>query len=166
LGGGVAAKIAVERPALVKSLALVAPVGLGKEINFPFIKALVETDRRTDMRSVLETLFHNPALVSRDMTMGVLNAKRIDGAVACLRAIAESCFAGGEQTSILRGHLLQLSVPVQVIWGRSDRIIPPQHAANLPRTMRVHLIEKAGHAVHMEKAAEVNRLISDFMETV
>jgi pyruvate dehydrogenase E2 component (dihydrolipoamide acetyltransferase) len=166
LGGGVAAKIAVETSALVKSLTLIAPVGLGREINFPFIKGLVEIDRRKDMQSLLQTLFHDPALVSRDMTMGVLNAKRIDGAVTCLRSIAESCFSGGQQTNILRGDLMRLSVPTQVIWGESDRIIPPQHAANLPQSMSVHLVERAGHMVHMERAAEVNKLISHFVEAI
>ena len=166
LGGGVATKIALERPGLVKSLTLIAPVGLGKEINFTFVKGLMETDRRKEMQSLLETLFHNPALVSREMTMNVLNSKRIDGAVTCLRAIAEHCFAGGEQTSILRGNLLQLSVPIQIIWGRSDRIIPPQHAASLPRTINIHLIENAGHMVHMEKASDVNRLILHFVAAI
>jgi pyruvate dehydrogenase E2 component (dihydrolipoamide acetyltransferase) len=166
LGGGVAAKIALERPALAKSLTLIAPVGLGKEINIAFIKGLLETDRRKEMQIVLEALFHNPALVSRDMTMNVLSAKRIDGAVTSLRAIADRCFAGGEQTSILRGYLLQLSMPVQVIWGRSDRIIPPEHTANLPRSVSVHLIENAGHMVHMEKASEVNKLITHFVAAI
>lgn len=163
LGGGVAARIAIEKPGLVKSLTLIAAVGLGREINFPFIKGLIEIDRRKDMRNLLETLFHDPALVSRDMTMGVLNAKRIDGAMTCLKSIAESCFAGGEQTRVLRSELVQLPMPIQVIWGQSDRIIPPEHAANLPKSIRVHLLEKAGHMVHMEKAAEVNKLISHFI---
>jgi len=164
LGGAVAAKIAAERPALVKSLTLIAPAGLGKEINFSFIRALVDIDRRKDMATALETLFYNPALVSRDMTMGVLNAKRIDGAVTCLRAIATGCFGSGEQKSILRDQISQLPLPVQVIWGQSDRVIPPQHAQELPGKIRVHPVEHAGHAVQLEKAGEINRLLSHFID--
>ena len=50
-------------------------------------------------------------------------------------------------------------MPVQVIWGREDRILPASHAEGLPRRVKVHVIDDAGHLVHMEKAAEVNDLI-------
>jgi len=165
LGGGVAARIAIDRSALVRSLTLIAPVGLGSDINGSFIKGLVEIDRRKDMQSLLEKLFYDPALVSREMTMGVLNAKRVDGAVECLTSIAEGCFNGGHQTHILRTDLVQLAVPTQVIWGEADLIIPPQQAANLPPSMNVHIVAEAGHMVHLERAAEVNGLIAHFLES-
>jgi pyruvate dehydrogenase E2 component (dihydrolipoamide acetyltransferase) len=164
LGGGVAAQIAIEHPGRVKSLTLLAPIGLGKEINFTFIKGLLEADRRKEMQAVLETLFHDPSLVSRDMATNVLNSKRIDGAVTCLRAIAERCFPAGEQATLLRDALSRLSLPIQLIWGESDRIIPAAHAASLPKTVAVHRLDDTGHMVHMEKAAAVNELIGRFIE--
>lgn len=163
LGGAVASQIAIDRPLQVASLTLLAPTGLGEEINIGFIRGLLQAERRKDMQKVLAMLFHDPALVSRDMIMNVLQGKRIDGAVACLRAIAERCFGGGNQAICVREELSDLAVPVQVIWGLSDIIIPCTHAGNLPKTMDVHLITDAGHMVHMEKAAEVNRLIGRFV---
>lgn len=163
LGGGVASQIAIDRPLQVASLTLLAPTGLGIEINAEFIQGLLQAERRKDMQKVLAMLFHDPALVSRDMIMNVLQGKRIDGAVACLRAIAERCFGGGNQAICVREELLKLSLPMQIIWGLSDIIVPYTHAGNLPETMDVHLIKDAGHMVHMEKAADVNRLIGRFV---
>jgi pyruvate dehydrogenase E2 component (dihydrolipoamide acetyltransferase) len=50
-----------------------------------------------------------------------------------------------------------------VIWGRQDRIIPVRHSEGLPNTIRVHVLDDAGHMVHMEKAAEVNELIKTLL---
>jgi pyruvate dehydrogenase E2 component (dihydrolipoamide acetyltransferase) len=54
-------------------------------------------------------------------------------------------------------------MPVQLIWGREDRIIPAAHAEALGSRLPVHIIEAAGHLPHMEKAGEVNRLIEQFL---
>lgn len=116
LGGAVAVKAALLRPGDIASLTLVAPVGLGDEINGMFISGLLNADRRKDMQAVLELLFHDPALVNREMTMNVLKGKRIDGAVESLRAIASRAFVDEKQTIHLRSELEQLSSPLQIIW--------------------------------------------------
>lgn len=163
LGGAVAAQLALRNPDSVASLTLIAPAGLGNEINGAFIKGMIEAPRRKEMQAVLETLFFDPALVSRDMAMNVLKSKRIDGAVECLRAVAARCFPGDVQAFRVREELSSLRPPVQVIWGEADRIIPAAQATNLPGTIQVHRLEKAGHMVHMEKAADVNQLILGFI---
>jgi pyruvate dehydrogenase E2 component (dihydrolipoamide acetyltransferase) len=47
-----------------------------------------------------------------------------------------------------------LAMPVQVIWGRDDKIIPVTHAP-----ADTHVLDGVGHLPHMERAGEVNRLI-------
>ena len=54
-------------------------------------------------------------------------------------------------------------MPVQVIWGRKDRIIPVAHAEALAARLPVHVVDAAGHLPHMEKTGEVNRLIERFI---
>jgi pyruvate dehydrogenase E2 component (dihydrolipoamide acetyltransferase) len=80
-----------------------------------------------------------------------------------LERIAAACFPGGRQALDLTDGLARLTVPVQVIWGREDQIIPADHGLGLGGTVPVHVIDAAGHMVHMEKAAEVNALIRDFV---
>jgi pyruvate dehydrogenase E2 component (dihydrolipoamide acetyltransferase) len=78
---------------------------------------------------------------------------------AALNRIIEGTFAGGRQAVQLAGSLGELTVPVQIIWGRQDRIIPVRHSEDLPSRIHVHVLDDAGHMVHMEKAAEVNERI-------
>ena len=61
-------------------------------------------------------------------------------------------------------QIAALAVPVQLIWGRDDRIIPAAHAEALAGRLPVHILDAAGHLPHMEKAGEVNRLIGTFTD--
>jgi pyruvate dehydrogenase E2 component (dihydrolipoamide acetyltransferase) len=64
----------------------------------------------------------------------------------------------------LRDRLAELgSIPVQVIWGANDEILPVHHAEALPPDVRTHVLPDAGHMPQMEKAAEVNRLIAELV---
>jgi len=167
LGGAVAAALAARRPDRVASLTLIATAGLGPEINPAFIDGFIRAARRKDATEVLQLLVHDPALVSRTMVEDVLRYKRLDGVPAALETIAHAWFAGGRQTLDLVAAITALTIPVQVIWGRDDRIIPVAHAealaARLPRGQQVHILAQAGHLPHMEKSGEVNRLIRRFV---
>jgi pyruvate dehydrogenase E2 component (dihydrolipoamide acetyltransferase) len=163
LGGAIALSLALDQPRMVQSLTLISPVGLGAQINSGFITGLVEADRRSAMKAVLQQLFSDPELVSREMVMNVLEAKRIDGAAQCLRTIAETCFPGARQQGLLRERLSELSMPAQLIWGKEDRIIPSAQAAGLPANIAIRVLERTGHMAHMESAKEVNELLQQFI---
>lgn len=163
LGGAVALTRASGRPDRVASLTLIAPAGFGPDINAGFITGFVRAQRRREMQEVLALLVHDAALVSRQMVEDVLRYKRLDGVQAALEAIADEWFPNGIQR-IRRGAALEgLTIPVQLIWGRNDRIIPAAQGEALAGRVPVHILDGAGHLPHMEKAGEVNRLIEDFI---
>jgi pyruvate dehydrogenase E2 component (dihydrolipoamide acetyltransferase) len=162
MGGAVALHLASEEPARVVSVTLVCSAGLGEEINTDYIEGFIAADRRKEFKPVLEMLFADPSLVSRDMIEELLKYKRLDGVGQALRAIADAAFAGGRQAQVFKNALDRIKMPVQAIWGAEDRIVPAAHAAAIPEGQR-HVLGGAGHMVHMEKAGEVNRLISDFL---
>jgi pyruvate dehydrogenase E2 component (dihydrolipoamide acetyltransferase) len=164
MGGAVAALLAVRRSDLVSSLSLIASAGLGPEVNGSFIDGFVRVARRREAVEILSLLVRDSALVSRTMVEDVLRYKRLDGVSASLARIAEAWFAGGRQSLDLTGRITALAMPVQLIWGREDRIIPVAHAEALASRFPVHILEQAGHLPHMEKAGEVNRLIKSFIE--
>ena len=157
LGGALATIVAARRASRITSLTLIAPAGLGADINAAFIDGFVRMARRREATKVLSLLVHDPALVSRTMVEDVLRYKRIDGVSAALESIARAWFPGGHQACDVRQQLAALSLPVQIIWGRDDKVVSP--AANYP----VHMLDGAGHLPHMEKSAEVNRLIARFL---
>ncbi len=164
MGGAVAALVALRHPQRAASLTLIASAGLGLEINGPFIDGFVRAGRRREAVEVLNQLVDDPALVSRAMIEDVLRYKRLDGVTTALTTIAEEWFAGGRQHLGLTERIDALAVPIQLIWGREDRIIPVAHAEAMASRFPVHILDGAGHLPHLEKAGEVNRLIKAFVE--
>jgi pyruvate dehydrogenase E2 component (dihydrolipoamide acetyltransferase) len=165
MGGAVAILLAGRRPERVASLTLIAASGLGPEINSAFIDGFGRAQRRREAQEVLALLVHDPALVGRAMVEDVLRYKRLDGVAAALDTVARAWFPDGRQALDLRPALGALALPIQMIWGRDDRIIPPAHAEALAGRLPVYILDDAGHLPHMEKAGEVNRLIGRFIAT-
>ena len=163
MGGAIAALLAARRPDLVRTLTLIAPAGLGPEINAAFIDGFVRASRRKDAVEVLQLLVHDPALVSRTMVEDVLRFKRLDGVAAALATIAQAWFAGGQQQVSVTAELARLDMPMLLIWGREDRIVPVAHAQAAPARVVTHVLDGAGHLPHMEKSGEVNRLLRRFI---
>jgi pyruvate dehydrogenase E2 component (dihydrolipoamide acetyltransferase) len=163
MGGAIAALAALRQPERVASLTLIAPAGLGPEINGSFVDGFVRASRRREASEILSLLVYDSALISRAMVEDVLRYKRLDGVTAALMKIAEAWFGGGRQSLDLIGRIMTLSLPVQLIWGREDRVIPAAHAEALAARLPVHILDASGHLPHMEKAGEVNRLIGQFI---
>jgi pyruvate dehydrogenase E2 component (dihydrolipoamide acetyltransferase) len=159
LGGALSLALAGAHPERVASLTLIAPGGLGPEINMGFIDGLSRAQRRKEVKDALEQLVADPSTISRSMVEDVLKYKRVDGVAEALTSIAAALFPGGRQAGNLRETLEQAAMPRQLLWGREDRIIPASHAEALPDGIAVHLIDGAGHLPHMEKSSEVNRLV-------
>ncbi len=159
LGGAVALDLALNHAPRVASATLICSAGLGPEINMAYIEGFMQAKRRKQLQPILEMLVADAAMISREMIEDVLKFKRLDGVEAALSRIIADAFAGGQQAAQAKPRLSELTVPVQVIWGRQDRIIPAGHADGLPGRVKVHVFDDAGHMVHMEKAAEVNDLI-------
>jgi pyruvate dehydrogenase E2 component (dihydrolipoamide acetyltransferase) len=160
LGGAIALQMAFDEPDRIASLSLVCPSGLGREINMEYISGFIAAERRKEMKATVEALFVDPSFISRDMVDDLLKYKRLDGVLPALRTIAAAVFAGGQQASVFTDRLAALKAPAVAIWGEADRIIPPAHAQALPQR---HVLPGAGHMVHIERPAEVNRLIAEFI---
>ncbi|HVH74873.1 MAG TPA: acetoin dehydrogenase dihydrolipoyllysine-residue acetyltransferase subunit [Stellaceae bacterium] len=163
MGGGIALTFAAWQPDRVASLTLIASAQLGPEINAAFIDGFVKAQRRREMQEVLSLLVHDPSQMSRQMVEDVLRYKRLDGVQAALEEIAAEWFPNGVQRVGNAEVAASLPMPVQLIWGREDRIIPVGHAEALAARLPVHILPETGHLPHMEKAGEVARLVKSFI---
>ena len=105
-------------------------------------------------------LVANPTLVTADMVEDVLKFKRLDGAIggAAKNRRRELSRAASSAARCATGSASS-TMPVQVIWGEADRVLPAKHAEGLPANVKVTRIAGAGHIPHLEKAAEVNAAI-------
>jgi len=159
MGGAIATQLALEHPARVASLALVNSVGLGAEINSGYIDGFVGAGSRRELKPVVEQLFADPSLVSRQLLDDLLKYKRLDGVTELLGALAKGLFADGRQADTPGLRLEGGKLPVLVVWGADDRVIPAVHAANAPAGATVEVLAGAGHMSMMEKHGEVNALL-------
>lgn len=158
LGGAIALQAGIAHPDRVEKLALIAPAGLGAEINVDYLNGFIACDNRKEMKGLLQQLVADPELVNRSLVNDMLQFKRIDGVPEALSKIADGFRNGDGQTVTLRAGLSGLSMPVKVIWGSEDRIIPAAQAEGLENA-EVHVLPGFGHLVQLEAAAEVNTLL-------
>jgi len=160
MGGAIALALALGQPGKVASATLIAPGGLGAGINMDYINGFIEQRRAKKLRAVMELLVADPGAITGEMVEEVIRFKRLDGVGPALLSLRDGLFPGGSQAGVMRGELAALTVPVQVIWGKQDQILPVAHAGGLPGTIKVTLFDDAGHMPHMERANDVNALIS------
>ena len=158
MGGAIATQVSLDAPERVASLTLIASAGFGSEINNGYTDGFAKAPSRRELKPVLELLFADPALVSRQLIDDVLKYKRLDGIGELLSELGGELFGEGkqnEQPGLKLGDL----TPVLAIWGQDDQIIPVAHASNMPAGATVEIFDATGHMAQMERANDVNRLI-------
>jgi pyruvate dehydrogenase E2 component (dihydrolipoamide acetyltransferase) len=92
----------------------------------------------------------------------LLAYKRLDGVDESLHSLLGTLLDGDAQRGDSAAALAAVggAVPVTVVWGRADRIIPAAQADSVTAAVR-HLIDGAGHMPHMERPAEVQAAIEE-----
>jgi pimeloyl-ACP methyl ester carboxylesterase len=144
LGAMIAAKIASEGDVALDSLLLLSPAGLGKEIDAGFINGMIGADSVADLERELAKL--DGGALSPSYLQQLL--ARIQSRRAMLCDLAGSINDGGVQRHSIVADLERAKVPVTAIFGLKDRVIPWQHAAQLPAHAAVHFVKNAGHMPH------------------
>ena len=166
MGGAIAMQLASDSPETVKSLGLICSAGLGPDINSDYLRGFVEAQSQQELKLVLQQLFADESLVNLQLVNNLLNYKRMDGVEVSLNALSETLISAGEQT-FLTDNIVASGIPVLVIWGKQDRIIPVSHAQNYSAAggscVEVEIFDSAGHMVQMEKAYDVNRSLLNFL---
>ena len=179
-GGGVAMQFAYQFPERTERLVLTASGGLGPEVT-PVIRAIT-TPGFDQLMSVLTLpgVRHLGVAALRRLSALPLSAARDLGEAA---AIYQS-FADPDARAAIRhvvravvdwhGQIVTMSdrayltgaMPMCVVWGRDDVVIPAQHARNaaaLAPTARVEVIPHCGHFPHHDHPERFARILGDFV---
>jgi len=162
LGGAVALAVTARDPGRIASLTLIAPAGFGSEINAGYLRGFADAQTRRELKPVLGQLFADEDLVTRQVVDDVLAYKRLDGVDEALHTLLGALLVGDAQRANSAASVAAIgeSVPMTVVWGSADRIIPATQAESVDRAVR-RLIDGAGHMPHMERPAEVQAAIEE-----
>ena len=160
LGGWAALEMAVRSCARIHSLTLIAPAGIHVKGSPKADIYMIDPDEQA-------------RLAYADPELGAQAAERVTitkhQEQAILNRIASARLGWNPRlyNPRLSRWLHRVSVPVLILWGDTDRIIPPVYgetfAAFMPGAKLV-TIARAGHLPHVEKRDEVTRLIADFLK--
>ncbi|WP_425105111.1 acetoin dehydrogenase dihydrolipoyllysine-residue acetyltransferase subunit [Ancylobacter sp.] len=156
LGGAVATAVTAEGSHDLGSLFLIAPAGLGPEINGGFIDGLARARCPESLAPWLRQLVTDEALISAALVRASLGRPEDE---AARQTVARALFPDGTQAFSIRAALARISVPVSVVFGREDRIIPPRHSRVLPGHVALHLFDGVGHMPHLEIRDQLWRLL-------
>ncbi|MEO0944600.1 MAG: acetoin dehydrogenase dihydrolipoyllysine-residue acetyltransferase subunit [Pseudomonadota bacterium] len=159
LGGALALALADIRPRKLRQLTLLAPAGLGPEINGAAIAGLCNATRPESLAPWLKMLVAEETLITDAFARLAHNARTPEMRIA-QSAMADVLFPDGTQAFDLRAALSRLDVPTRIVWGKADRILPWKHALSAPGSVALHLYDGIGHAPHLEAPDVIGAMLT------
>jgi len=184
LGGGIAMQFAYQYPHLVERVALVSTGGVTEDVSFALRMAAMPMG--AEALAMLRLPGAMPALqmvgrvvaktlgstaIGRDLPRGMDLFARLQkpGALPAfartLRAVVD---ARGQFVTMLDRTYLMQSIPLQLIWGEDDMVIPVSHARiaheEIPGS-RLEIFEESGHLPHRDHPARFVQIIEDFIDS-
>lgn len=164
LGGAIAIVLAASRPDLAASLALIAPAGLGRQIDPTFLSAFPEISRPDEAEALLKRLVVRPRLIGKPLISRVLAQLEKPGAREALRAVGQSIQRGSAALDAAIARVGNSGLPRLVVWGEQDGINPPSQPKLDAFGATVAFVPESGHLPQVESPRLVNaRLVSFLM---
>ncbi|MGZ4665139.1 MAG: alpha/beta fold hydrolase [Frankiaceae bacterium] len=180
LGGGVAMQYVWLFPERCQRLVLVSSGGLGRDLSlllraptFPGAEWLLPLVSSKPLRGsgfMLARALRGLGIMSATdveevwrsyATLGDTEMRR--AFVSTIRTVADP---GGQTVSGLERMQSLRGIPILIVWGSRDRLIPVAHgvhaAANLPGA-RLEVFDGAGHFPHLEQPERFEALLRDFV---
>lgn len=153
MGGAIAALIGLRTAELVQSLTLVAPGGFGPEINAPLLHRFGAATNADDVRQCLNEMSAPGHQMLTRYVMALAATRRPAGIREKLVEIAATITRDGKQGEIPRDMLATLAMPVTVVWGTEDTVLPFGQTEDLPSAFQLEVLPGKGHML-MEEARE------------
>jgi pimeloyl-ACP methyl ester carboxylesterase len=182
LGGGIAMQFAYQFPERCERLVLVAPGGIGREVH-PLLRAAAapgaeiglslatSTPARTAVRLAAPALRLTGGLflgADFDYVLRRYRGLRSKTArQAFLRTLRAGIDVRGQVITMLDRCYLAEGMPILIIWGRDDRVIPVRHAMIAHDAMpgsRLEIFGRSGHFPHRDAPDRFVAAVERFLE--
>ena len=152
MGGWIAMEMAVRDTSRIKSLVLASPAGIAAPGVQPADIFLMPPEE------VVKNLFFDEKLAQARLAQ----PEDVDVSLKNRHTTARLAWEPRLHDPHLGKWLHRIEVPVKIVWGREDRILPVGFVDEFKRLMpraQVHILEKCGHLPHAEKADEFVEIV-------
>jgi pimeloyl-ACP methyl ester carboxylesterase len=157
-GGMAAAELAAHRRRGLRSLSLIAPVGMWRDdAPIPDLASLSADEMADRMLADPDGALGEEIRAQSDPARQPERERQLAGILHYLWPLPDRG---------LRRRLYRITAPAMLVWGKADRLVAPVYAeefASRLRDCRVELIENAGHLPMLETPQELGRLVTDFI---
>jgi pimeloyl-ACP methyl ester carboxylesterase len=181
LGGAIAAQFAYEHRTSCERLILIDSGGLEPELSWPLrmlsvpgaelLLPVVTPHPVREVGNRIRSLCAAAGLSSpTGAQLWTTFASMSDDATraSSLRTLRSVADYRGQAINALTRPYLAAQLPVQLIWGERDRVVPVQHGYAVHEAMpgsRLTVLADVGHFPHVEAPAAVDGIIRDFVAT-
>ena len=179
LGGGIAMQFGYQFPEITERLVLVSSGGLGPEVSAVLrAAALPGADLFIGMTATLGNIVGSkvarglavvglrPTADVAEVARGYASLVDHDRRVAFLATLRGVVGTGGQRVSARDRFYLAEGMPVLIIWGARDRIIPVRHAENAHAAIpgsRLEVFENVGHLPQIEAPGRFITALEQFI---
>jgi pimeloyl-ACP methyl ester carboxylesterase len=161
LGGHVGLIYVLAHPDKVKALVLTGSSGLYENA---FGGSFPRRESYEFVKEKVEYTFYDPNVATPELIAEVYKTVNDRHSVIRLLAMAKSAIRHN-----MRKDLHKIHIPVSLIWGRNDKITPPEVANEFNELLpdaELHWIDHCGHAPMMEHPEEFNRILTGFLNKI
>ncbi len=161
LGGHVGLIYTLSHPEEVKSLVLTGSSGLYENA---FGGSFPRRESYDFIKEKVEFTFYDPATATKELVDEVYKLVNERIKVVKILAMAKSAIRHNMSKDI---HMIK--VPVCLIWGRDDKITPPEVAVEFHQLLpdsELNWVDKCGHAPMMERPVEFNAHLKKFLDRI
>jgi pimeloyl-ACP methyl ester carboxylesterase len=179
LGGGIAMQFSYQFPEMVERLVLVSSGGLGLEVSpvlraaaLPgadlFIAATATTGQKIGgaIGRGLAKVGMKPAADVAEVARGYGSLAEPDRRKAFLATLRSVVGTEGQRVSAVDRFYLAEAVPVLIVWGARDPIIPVSHGEDAHRALpgsRLEIFDGVGHLPQVEQPSRFITVLEDFL---
>ena len=161
VGGHVALIYVIAHPLMVKSLILTGSSGLYENA---FGGTYPKRENYEFVREKVQYTFYDPATATKELVDEVYRTINDRHSVIRILAMAKSAIRHN-----MKKDLRKIKIRVALIWGKNDKITPPEVAnefhEELPNS-ELHWIDHCGHAPMMEQPEEFNRILKGVLDKI
>ena len=183
-GGGVAMQFAYQYPQLVERIVLVSAGGVAKDVSLalrlaampmgsealgllrvPGVMPAMRLFGRAVGTVLGSTKFGRDAADVVDLLEGFQDPSALSAFARTLRSVVDG---RGQFVNMLDRSYLVQSVPVQVIWGKDDLVIPVDHAHTAHAAMpgsRLAIFEDSGHMPFRDHPDRFVEVVERFIDS-